>query len=245
MNARRALLLGLLGGSTAAAVSLAASETLRDLASDGLNRLRGRATVAERLEQFAADVERRVRGWFGRARLAYPPRHLAYISFKDIRRLEVYGRDTPAAPWTFVHEYRVLGASGTLGPKLVNGDRQVPEGVYRVASLNPNSRFHLALRLDYPNAFDRAAARIDGRTDLGGDIMIHGSRFSVGCLAMGNEAVEDLFVLAALAGIERVRVVIAPTDFRDPTAHAPAPATEWLRDLYAQLRAELAQFGKQ
>ena len=52
--------------------------------------------------------------------------------------------------------YPVLGASGVLGPKLKEGDRQVPEGVYRVPELNPNSDFHLSLRLDYPNEFDRA-----------------------------------------------------------------------------------------
>jgi L,D-transpeptidase catalytic domain len=244
MNRRRAILWTLAGSGAAGATALAASPTLRDLAKVGLNRFRGQATVAQRVDQFAGDVERRLRREFTRAQLHWPPRELAYVAFKDVRRLEVYGRDTPNTPWAFIRDYPVLGASGTLGPKLRSGDHQVPEGLYRIEALNPNSRFYLSLRLDYPNAFDRAAAAIEGRTNLGGDIMIHGSRFSVGCLAMGNEAAVDLFVLAALAGPQRVRVAIAPTDFREPAARAPTARSDWLRNLYAQLRAELDQFDR-
>lgn len=115
--------------------------------------------------------------------------------------------------------------------------------MYRAELLNPNSRFHLSIRLNYPNAFDRKMAAVDGRTTLGGDIMIHGSRFSIGCLAMGDEAAEDLFVLSALAGIERTRIVVSPTDFRGKGAVAPAPIpVAWSGELYDQLRGELKQF---
>jgi hypothetical protein len=225
-----------------AAIPLLASETVRDLAGYGLDQLRGRFTIAERVEQFAPAVGERLRGRFEAAGLAYPPAELAFVAFKDIRRLQVYGRAAANGSWRFVREYRVQGASGTLGPKIANGDRQVPEGVYRVDSLNPNSRYHLSLRLDYPNEFDRKAARLDGRTNLGGDIMIHGARASIGCLAMGNEAVEELFVVAALAGPEHIRVVISPTDFRDPTSRVPRILSDWVRELYLSLRLELQQF---
>lgn len=101
----------------------------------------------------------------------------------------------------------------------------VPEAVTPdaadVESLNPDSLYHLALRIDYPNADDRARAREDGRTQLGGDIMIHGSTGSVGCLAMGDEGAEDLFVLAGDVGFERLRVWIVPTDFRRNPAWQP------------------------
>lgn len=225
-----------------AAIPLLASETVRDLAGSGLDRIRGRYSIAERVEQFGPAVGDRLRARFDAAGLAYPPAELAYVAFKDIRRLQVYGRAVAGDPWRFVREYRVQGASGTLGPKIGDGDRQVPEGVYRIESLNPNSRFHLSLRLNYPNEFDRAAARRDGRENLGGDIMIHGARASIGCLAMGNEAAEDLFVLAALAGPEHVRVVISPTDFRDPTSRVPRILSDWVRELYLSLRRELQQF---
>ena len=129
-------------------------------------------------------------------------------------------------------------------PKLEEGDRQVPEGVYRLESLNPNSRFHLSVRLNYPNEFDRRMAKVDGRTKLGGDIMIHGNSVSVGCLAMGDDAAEDLFVLSALANKERVKIVISPTDFRAGKAVNLVEEPHWVGGLYGMLREELRQFQK-
>jgi murein L,D-transpeptidase YafK len=132
--------------------------------------------------------------------------------------------------------------SGGPGPKLRPGDRQVPEGVYRAEFLNANSRYHLSIRLDFPNAFDRARATADGRTQLGSDIMIHGTSASIGCLAMGNPAAEDLFVLAALAGKRNLEIVIAPTDFRRQPIRIPDKAPTWLPLLYNQIEQELERF---
>jgi len=238
---RRAAWLGL-AGLCAVAIPLLASETARDLAAFAANRLEGRATVSDRVVEFGPAVQGRLQGAFERAGVAYPPRELAMLAFKDVRHLEVYARTHRADPWTFVTDYRVLGASGTLGPKLAEGDRQVPEGIYAVDSLNPNSKFHLAIRVSYPNDFDREIARRDGRSKLGGDIMIHGARASDGCLAMGNEAAEDLFVIAALTGEQNVRIVISPTDFRDPSSRVPTIVAPWLRELYLDLRTELQQY---
>jgi L,D-transpeptidase catalytic domain len=86
----------------------------------------------------------------------------------------------------FIHSYSVLVASGHNGPKLREGDRQVPEGFYRITSLNPNSSYHLSIKLNYPNAFDQQHADEEGRDRLGGDIFIHGKAASIGCLAMGR-----------------------------------------------------------
>ena len=186
----------------------------------------------------------RLRARFVAAGLRFPAQQLAYVSFKDARRLEVYGRMSSDAPWAFVTEYRILAASGDLGPKLREGDRQVPEGVYLAELLNPNSKFHLSIRLNYPNAFDRQIAQTEGRTQLGGDIMIHGGAASIGCLAIGDEGAEDLFVLAALVGKERVRIVVSPTDFREPTAVDPMTEPPWLAGLYMNLRTELQQYNR-
>ena len=106
------------------------------------------------------------------------------------------------------------------------------------------SSYHLALRINYPNAFDRASAIQQGRTALGGDIMIHGSTGSVGCLAMGDEVSEDLFVLTADTGLKRIKVILSPVDFRTgdlPSSYAPSA---WVRDLYGQIRAELAKLPR-
>ena len=140
----------------------------------------------------------------------------------------------------FVRSYPILAASGRLGPKLRQGDKQVPEGLYRIESLNPNSRFHLALRVDYPNAFDRRLAARDRRTDLGGDIMIHGGAASIGCLAMGDEAAEDLFALVAEVGKENIDVVLSPVDFREQTLPATAGGLpDWMPELHSRIRERL------
>jgi murein L,D-transpeptidase YafK len=127
-----------------------------------------------------------------------------------------------------------------LGPKLREGDRQVPEGVYRIASLNPNSRFHLSMEVNYPNDFDRAMAAKDGRVNLGGQIFIHGGTASIGCLAMGDAVIERLFVLVARVGRENVRVVIAPGEpvgTRFPSALVNS--VPWAVDLQATILDEL------
>jgi murein L,D-transpeptidase YafK len=85
--------------------------------------------------------------------------------------------------------------SGALGPKVRQGDGQSPEGFYRVAAhqLNPASRFHLAFNLGYPNAYDRAHAR------TGDFLMVHGNCVSIGCDAMGDAAIEEIYTLVAAA----------------------------------------------
>ena len=75
--------------------------------------------------------------------------------------------------------------------------------------------------------------------------MIHGDDISSGCLAIGDEAAEDLFVLAALTGIDNVTVIIAPVDFRRqslPNLSETIP--EWSRELYDDLKCELALYHR-
>jgi len=177
------------------------------------------------------------------AGVPYPPTELALLAFKRERVLELWAPDGNRIPRR-IHVYSVLGASGGPGPKLREGDLQVPEGRYRIASQNPNSAFHVSLELDYPNALDRVRAASDGRRNLGGQIFIHGKAASIGCLAIGDEAAEDLFVLVARVGRERVTVVIAPHDFRGRPPPLPPPgAPAWCGDLYGELARELSPFG--
>ena len=90
--------------------------------------------------------------------------------------------------------YPVLCASGSLGPKRREGDGQVPEGFYAVDRFNPRSLFHVSLGLDYPNAADRLLTTDPEHP--GTDIFIHGNALSVGCLAMGDAAAEELYLAA-------------------------------------------------
>ena len=201
----------------------------------------GARTVADRLAQFGPGVRNRLLPDFQRAQVSYPPARVVLLGLKQEKRLEVYASSENGA-LTLIREYPVLAASGGAGPKQREGDRQVPEGVYSIESLNPNSRFHLALRLNYPNQFDRQRAAEDGLSNLGSDIMIHGKDRSIGCLAMGDDAAEDLFVLAAEAGIENVRVVLAPCDLRiAPAPRSSSPA--WVGKLYAQLADEMRELA--
>lgn len=171
---------------------------VRRLVSAALGTGRSRTTVAQRVAQFGAAVESRLSPDFDRAGLSWPPAGLALLGFKQERVLEAWIPDA-AGRWRLLKRYPILGASGLLGPKLREGDCQVPEGLYRVESLNPNSLYHLALRIDYPNPADRELGAAEGRECLGGDIMIHGNTCSIGCLAMGDGAAEELFVMAAWA----------------------------------------------
>jgi hypothetical protein len=209
----------------------------------GMQATRGKATVAERVAEFGPAARERMRPDFEKAGVAYPPRRVVLVGLKQEKRLEVFAAGVDGE-MRFVRDYPILAASGTLGPKLREGDRQVPEGVYRIESLNPNSLYHLALRVNYPNEFDRAQATRDGRANLGGDIMIHGKSASIGCLAMGDEAVEELFVLAAETGVENVSVILAPADLRLSGVPKDASRPEWVGELYEGLRSELSHLKR-
>ena len=131
-----------------------------------------------------------------------------------------------------------------IGPKLREGDKQVPEGFYRIELLNPNSRYHLSLRVNYPNAVDIERAGRDGRdlSMLGGDIMIHGGAESVGCIAIGDPGIEELFIMVARTGLDNVRLIIAPRDPRQKRMHAaPEDGPLWTRELHDQLHRQIAR----
>jgi L,D-transpeptidase catalytic domain len=201
------------------------------------------ATVADRLHEFGHAARERLAPSFVRAGVAYPPSAVKLVGLKREGVLDVYARDA-RGPWRFVRSYPVQAASGSEGPKLRQGDGQVPEGLYRVELLNPNSRFHVSLRVSYPNTFDRRMAHADGRSDLGGDIMIHGNRVSIGCLAMGDPAAEELFTLAADVGLEQVAVILAPADLRTRLPPVSATLPTWTDRLYRDIGAALAELPK-
>ena len=197
-------------------------------------------TLDERLAEISPGATQRLAEKFAAAKAAWPPSAVSLIAIKDAKALELHARAADGTA-TFIHRYPVLAASGKSGPKLNQGDKQVPEGVYVISYLNPNSQFHVALRVNYPNAFDREMAKKDGRKKLGGDIMIHGKALSAGCLAVGDEAAEELFVLAAKVGLTNVKLVIAPADFRrDGLPPAKPGDPVWLPKLYAEVASAMA-----
>lgn len=119
--------------------------------------------------------------------------------FKAERELEVWVDD--GRRYRLFRTYPICTWSGKLGPKLRQGDGQSPEGFYRVGrgQLNPHSQYHLSFNLGYPNAYDRAHRR------SGDFLMVHGSCVSIGCYAMGDAGIEEIYTLldAALANGQR------------------------------------------
>jgi len=200
-----------------------------------------RYTLKTRLAEISPAATARLERRFQAAKAAWPPEEITFIAIKDEKVIELHAKPKRGS-WAMVHRYRVLAASGKLGPKLLQGDRQVPEGLYRIAFLNANSAFHVSLRVNYPNAFDLKMAKKEGRQELGGDIMIHGKNLSAGCLAVGDEAAEELFVLAAKTGLAKVKMIIAPTDLRHKKAPSVAGQPEWLPGLYTEIAAAMTPF---
>ncbi len=134
---------------------------------------------------------------------------VSIIAFKEPGNLQVY---INGKPW---RTYPLTAKSGTLGPKLMAGDGQIPEGIYYVESVNPNSSYHLSLRVSYPNDADIARSKALGVKDLGGDIYIHGKEASIGCLAIGDDAIEQVFYVVNKVNPSDVPVIIAPNDLRN------------------------------
>ena len=111
--------------------------------------------------------------------------------FKQESVLEAWLRQ-PGDRYVLFRTYKICNYSGVIGPKLKEGDRQSPEGFYLVSAkqMNPNSSYYLSFNMGYPNAYDKSF----GRT--GSLLMVHGGCKSVGCYAITNEAVKELYALA-------------------------------------------------
>ncbi|MDP5291022.1 L,D-transpeptidase family protein [Oceanimonas sp. CHS3-5] len=189
-------------------------------------------------------AEIRMKPYFMRAGVEYPPKDIVLLATKEEKALELWARNDDG-DFRFIRQYPVRKASGGPGPKLREGDKQVPEGIYRITHLNPDSRFHLSMRLNYPNSYDLMRAAKEGRTDPGGDIYIHGKAESVGCLAIGDIAIEELFVLVSKIGVNNTSVIIAPHDpRREPLDGFAANLPRWAVELYADISREFAKYPR-
>ncbi len=129
--------------------------------------------------------------------------------FKEEGELEVWMRNDPTGLYQPFRTYRICKEAANLGPKQTEGDMKSPEGFYDVTQdrLWPGSQYHLAMNIGYPNAYDEQ----HGRT--GSKLMIHGGCKSEGCFAMGDNAIEEIYLLAEqslLAGNDSVPVHIFP-----------------------------------
>ena len=149
----------------------------------------------------------------------------AYVRiFKREHLLELWMKGADGRFQLF-RSYPICKYSGDLGPKLAEGDRQAPEGFYRVgrAQLNPNSRHHLAFNIGFPNALDRDL----GRT--GSFLMVHGGCTSIGCYAMTDAQIDEIYAVVEAAldrGQREVDLAIFPFRMTETALQANA-GSEW------------------
>lgn len=150
--------------------------------------------------------------------------------FKKSSELELWAERNGA--FILFKTYAIARFSGTLGPKVLEGDMQAPEGFYYVfpSMMNPNSRFHLSFNIGYPNRYDRKKAR------TGSAIMVHGSEVSVGCFAMTDRFIEEIYTIADYAlnaGQPFFRVHIFPFRMTEANmwAHGESPHVSFWKNL--------------
>jgi murein L,D-transpeptidase YafK len=136
-------------------------------------------------------------------------------AFKFGQKIQLWGKNKSDQKFKLIKEYKVCKKSGKLGPKRKQGDLQVPEGFYYIDRFNPASNFHLSLGINYPNQSDLFWA---DKTDPGGDIFIHGSCVTVGCLPITDDQIKELYIFCVEAksnGQNQIPVHIFPAKLTD------------------------------
>jgi len=198
----------------------------------------------ETLQSITAKLERqpasRIAAFLADTGFQTYPKELILIGLKEEQMLQVYGQDDQGP--RLIKEYPFTANSGVLGPKLKEGDKQIPEGIYGVGYLNPNSAYHLSIKVNYPNEFDKSKTKFDEVNEMGGDIFIHGKAASIGCIAIGDTGIEEVFLLVSKADLSKVTVVISPRDFRINHSYPVIRQVEWAQELYDLISAELQQY---
>lgn len=158
-------------------------------------------------------VEDSLKRQFEKQHFQWPPASVYLRSFKYDRQLELWVRNSLTEPYRYFKTFQVCMQSGSMGPKRMEGDYQVPEGFYHINDFNPNSMYHLSLGLNYPNASDRI---LSDSLMPGSNIYIHGNCVSTGCIPLGDYPVEELYVIASAArsgGQEFIPVHVFPVRY--------------------------------
>ncbi len=128
---------------------------------------------------------------FSQNGLEYPAR-IFLRAFKLEKELELWAYSDSVSSYILLKIYAICVTSGTPGPKRIEGDFQIPEGFYQVIGFNPASNFHLSLKIDYPNSSDKI---LSDPTSPGGEIYIHGSCVTIGCIPITDEFIKELYVI--------------------------------------------------
>ncbi len=131
-------------------------------------------------------------------------------AFKEEKIIEVWARDKNKPSFSLLTSYNFCQTSGTAGPKRKEGDKQIPEGFYRIIEFNPESKFFLSLKVNYPNKSDEL---LGDTAALGNDIYLHGDCVTTGCIPITDDKIKELYLLAVdakAAGQKRIPITIFP-----------------------------------
>lgn len=165
---------------------------------------------SSRVQEAKSDKNSYLKKIFSEKSLHYPPDNIFLRVFKSEDIMELWAAND-GQPYQLVKTYGVCSMAGVLGPKRRQGDFQVPEGFYWIDHFNAHSAYYLSLRINYPNATDRA---LNSKGNWGGDIYIHGDCMSDGCLAMKDDPIKELYWVCVQAknnGQGHIPVHIFPT----------------------------------
>jgi murein L,D-transpeptidase YafK len=165
------------------------------------------------------------------------PKEIMLVAFKEERILQMYGLKDEVVK--LIKEYPFTAFSGEFGPKIKEGDKQIPEGIYKVEYLNANSSYYLSIKVNFPNSFDQLKTSFEDVRDMGGDIFIHGKAATIGCIPIGDEAIEEVFLVTQKAFNKEVKVIISPRDFRVNPLYPKIEGIDWENELYDLISEEL------
>ncbi len=207
-----------------------------------LYKIKGKENVESVIQKMERDVLNRIQTDFDIAGFKNYPHELIIVAFKEEQKLQIYGKDY--IDKKFIKEYPFTAYSGDLGPKLKEGDKQIPEGIYKVEYLNPNSAYHLSIKINYPNEYDKSKTKLSNTGQMGGDIFIHGKSATIGCIPIGDKAIEEVFVMAQKAFKNEIKVIISPRDFRGIKKFPEIESIDWENDLYEKIKNELNTLPK-
>lgn len=203
-----------------------------------INKVKGKETVESVVEKIEKTTEERIQDNLDKAGFDSFPQSLVLVGLKEERILQVYGIKNVVPK--LIKEYPFTAFSGELGPKLKQGDRQIPEGIYKVEYLNPNSSYHLSMKISYPNDFDKSKSKLGSVSKMGGDIFIHGEDVTIGCIPIGNEGIEEVFLLTEKAFNNEIKVIVSPRDFRKNKVFPSIEKIDWENELYEIIQKELS-----
>jgi murein L,D-transpeptidase YafK len=126
----------------------------------------------------------------------YPSNNIFICVFKLESQLELWALDVKTDIYELIKTYKICALSGELGPKRRRGDLQIPEGFYYISDFNPVSNFYLSLKINYPNNSDKI---LGYKSDLGGDIFLHGNCVTIGCIPITDELIKELYWIVVQA----------------------------------------------